>query len=387
MKSYTIYQNNEGIWCINYRDQSQRRTRKSLKTRKKSEALKLAVEFMEQVIEESRDITRFEQYADQFYKPGCPWTERRASFHRPLAANTLEKYRWYLDNRIMPFFKGMAVEEITDKTVSDFALILKYDGTTKNDIVRLVCHIIDEAVLDGIRTHGVKVMRFPKTRSSQTAISGDTIRLLWPDDLNDLYAVWNNPTMRDRNAPWAYAAMGALMLSAGLRSGEVRALAPENIELQEDFGVVYVERAFGHKLEIKGVKGEVTPGQKSRVAIIPEKTVRILRYYISLTNYSDFLFLEAGSPIDKDRINQRFRRVLTENSITERVTPHTLRFTFKSRTRVLVDEITGELLMGHSSKEMSEWYDRPVLKERAQQFIEQGVHNKMQLLWKVSEAE
>jgi hypothetical protein len=111
MKSYTIYQNNEGIWCINYRDQSQRRTRKSLKTRKKSEALKLAVEFMEQVIEESRDITRFEQYADQFYKPGCPWTERRASFHRPLAANTLEKYRWYLDNRIMPFFKGMAVEE------------------------------------------------------------------------------------------------------------------------------------------------------------------------------------------------------------------------------------------------------------------------------------
>jgi integrase len=380
---YTIYKNDASIWCINFTDPvSGKRIRKSLKTRKKAEALHRASDYWERVLIETQKKTRFETYASVFYQPGCPWTERRNKFGRPLKPQTLSKYRWNLENLIIPYFAGMSIEEITDKTVTDFALSLNYDGTTKNDIVGLVKHIIDEAVLDGIRSHGVTVMRFPKTRSKQSAITSATIHKLWPDDMDALYNVWNRPQMRDKAAPWAYATLCAIMLSGGLRSGEARALTRHHIELHNSYGIIYVEQAFDSLGVIGNLKGDRGEG-KARVALIPQKTVRLLEHYLNYASDHEYLFTESETPITKDRITQRLRRVVSENDIQERLTPHTLRFTYKSITRALLDEITGELLMGHSDRSMSEWYDRPVLKERASQFIRMGVPEKIQEVWRI----
>lgn len=376
---YTIFQNQHGTWAVNYVDLDGVRQRISLKTKKKSEALQMAKLHIEDYLNSSKQVYEFAEYANIFYQPGCPWTERKAKFNRPLKPQTLKRYRWYLDNVIIPYFAGMSLVAITDKHVSDFALSLKYDGTTKNDIVSLVKHIIDEAVLDGIRTHGVNVMRFPKSRSTYQAINTDTIKKLWPDDFSQLYDVWNTPRMKDKTGPWTYATLTGLILSAGLRSGEARGLGIQHLELFNDYGFVYVERALDRENDLSGVKGDKGEG-RARVVIIPEKTVKLLQHYLSLQQPKEFLFIEAGTPIDKNRLNKRLHVVCQANGV-ENITPHALRFTYKSRTRALVDEMTGRLMMGHRSEEMSDWYDRPVLQERARQFKLLGIDEKLQGVW------
>lgn len=385
--NYTIRPNHLGIYFVDFRDPvTGKRIRKSLKTRKQREANTLAPRVIEKYFNPS---ILFEEYAAIFFTDQCPWTQRRNAVKKPLDDQTLKKYRFYLTNYIIPYFAGMDVAKITTKQVHNFALTLKYDGTTKNNILALVKHIIDEAVLDEIRSSSIQLMRFPKTVSSQAALSQDTINALWPDDLEKMLAVWNNPKMRDKNAPLMYATMCAVMLSGGLRSGEVRALGVEHVQLFDTHGRIFIERALTGSGSIGRLKGDKRinadshfGNNKARVAIIPEKTVRLLKSWLEVRPESSFLFVEAGTPITKDRLTQRLRRIVTENAIKERVTPHTFRFTFKSRTRALIDEMTGQLLMGHSDTGMSDWYDRPVLEERAVQFEQLGIPEKIQGVWK-----
>jgi integrase len=165
------------------------------------------------------------------------------------------------------------------------------------------------------------------------------------------------------------------MVSAGLRSGEARALRPEHLEFRGNYGLVYVEQAVDARGKISGLKG----GSAARVSIFPEKTVKILERWNQIRTASPYYFNNKGRAMSNALLNKVLGRISV--GIPEHLSPHVLRFTYKSRTRALVDDVTSRLMMGHTSEKMSDWYDRPVLKERAEQFVQLGIPEKISGVW------
>ena len=100
-----------------------------------------------------------------------------------------------------------------------------------------------------------------------------------------------------------------------------------------------------------------------RIAILPEKTIRMIKMMKSIvpTSNDDFVFTYDGHPFDCSYIDYHLKDVLSKNGIDCRernISFHSTRYTYDT---LMNREISGDdlrLMIGHTSKRMTDYYDK-----------------------------
>ena len=129
--------------------------------------------------------------------------------------------------------------------------------------------------------------------------------------------------------------MMRVMLSAGLRAGEVVALKPKHIDLNSG------------RIEVREGKGA-----KDRVVFVGNGLLQELREWVERRKESEWLFSTfTGSKVDTSQLRRSVKRYAEKAGIDElaRVSPHTLRHTFATKLyRETGDIRKVQKSLGHS---------------------------------------
>jgi integrase len=181
-----------------------------------------------------------------------------------------------------------------------------------------------------------------------------------------------------------FGTLFCVTVSAGLRSGEIRALNREQISTANS-GLV-IDRAVDDLGQIGPLKKATEEDPRSRAVIIPEITLRTLERWLDRApecpDYPGLVFSYRGKPIANYYILDRFRFGLDKLKIdyeTRRLTVHCLRYTYNTRMRTLLSEQVLREFVGHRSVAMTDHYDNPILMERLIAY--QGIRPSVERFW------
>jgi len=163
-----------------------------------------------------------------------------------------------------------------------------------------------------------------------------------------------------------------LAASAGLRSGEVRAVHRDQIIAKKAPGIglvhgLIVNRAYDEEMRLGLLKKDTEEDPRHRVVIIPDRTKRILELWLKEAPSTGPIFQYHGHPLSKDHFLSRWSAGLARAGIDvkgRRLTVHALRYTFNTRMRPLLSAEVLLAFTGHRSEEMTDHYDRPHLESR-----------------------
>jgi integrase len=181
-----------------------------------------------------------------------------------------------------------------------------------------------------------------------------------------------------------FGTMFCITVSAGLRSGEIRALHRDQISIANS-GLV-INRAVDDLGQIGPLKKATAEDPRSRAVIIPEITLKMLERWLDRApecpEYPGLIFSYRRKPIANYYILDRFRFGLDRLGIDyekRRLTVHCLRYTYNTRMRTLLSEQVLREFVGHRSVSMTDHYDRPILIERLAAY--QGIRPSVEQFW------
>ncbi|MCE1159445.1 MAG: tyrosine-type recombinase/integrase [Spirochaetia bacterium] len=253
-------------------------------------------------------------------------------------------------------------------------------NSTRNSIIETMSIILREAKRARLIRIVPEFERFNRMSQHQDTLTDDELARLFPEYRDQLEKVWQLEDGRDLGTGILFGAMCCLGVSAGLRSGELRAVSADQIVRKKLpsgdmlYGLI-VDKALNSKQEVVGLKKATKDDLRVRVVVLSEKTMKILDMFLaSVPERTGQIFLHRGVLIRKETLGRRWAAGLRQAGIKtagRRMTPHSMRYTFDTRMRMLLAEQTLQEVIGHRSKEMTELYDRPHLEERLLQLSDQ----------------
>jgi len=228
---------------------------------------------------------------------------------------------------------------------------------------------------------------FKRNGRRQDTLSSEELTALFPYDEKELVKIWKRPDDMRKEQPEIALMFGTLFcvtVSAGLRSGEIRALNRDQISIANS-GLI-IDRAVDDLGHIGLLKKATEEDPRSRAVIIPEITLKMLKRWLDRVSecscYPGLVFPYHGKPIANYYILDRFHYGLKNAGIDyekRRLTVHCLRYTYNTRMRTLLSEQVLREFVGHRSAAMTDHYDRPILLERLAAY--QGVKPSVEQFW------
>jgi integrase len=326
-------------------------------------------------------------FAKDMFTEGAPHLARWAAKGKVLKRTTLIQHRHHLTGYILPRFGHQRFTEITPTLVEDFLLEQRLSNSCQNTILYTLKLIMKEARRSGIIEIIPEFEPFKRNCKRQDILSSEELTALFPFDEQELIEIWKRPDDMRKERPEIALMFGTLFcvtVSAGLRSGEIRALHRDQISIANS-GLV-IDRAVDDRGEIGPLKKATQEDPRSRAVIIPEITLKILERWLDKApecpDYPGLVFSYRGKPIANYYILDRFRFGLDRLKIdhaTRRLTVHCLRYTYNTRMRTLLSEQVLREFVGHRSVAMTDHYDRPILLERLAAY--QGVKPAVEQFW------
>jgi integrase len=222
---------------------------------------------------------------------------------------------------------------------------------------------------------------FRRRSRRQNVLELDEIEKLFPLCPGALECLWRNQTARSSyydppGTGLMFGTMFALMLSAGLRSGEARGFWLDQFRPKE--GCIVISRALDDAMVLGYPKEGTAEDPRIRVALIPERTVRIMEWFLELRGRAPgYLFTYHDHPIAGGYIEDRWERGLKAAGIDttgRKLTPHALRYTYNTLMRRRLPPDILRAIVGHVSEDMSEHYDNPAIGQMIRDLVPyQGV--------------
>jgi len=300
-------------------------------------------------------------YARDFFKwDTCRWVARQRAKKRPFSKAVADNRRGQLVNHIFPQFGHRKLRDIFAVDIEDWLVMLPLASQTKNHILYSFSIVLREAKRDGIidKNPVEDVEPMGKDFEPTLALTDEELEALFP----------NNPAQFDEIWPeFQYGAMFALMVSSGMRPGEVRALEWSSVIL--DIPAVLIVQAIDASEHIGQTKGK-----ERRGAIIPERTAALLRrWQKKCAQDTGFVFRSIhGEFHSRKSVYNRFREGLKRAEILQkrrRISMRSLRTTYNTRMRqmLLANAMPEDLLrffIGHRSVQMTDRYDNPELEAK-----------------------
>ena len=158
-----------------------------------------------------------------------------------------------------------------------------------------------------------------------------------------------------------------LTFSCGLRLGECRGLLVRQLFFEQKILLVdgFCDR---DGKRINHCKKGSEDNKKARIAPLTEKLISELKDYIWQNNKKadDFLFSIDQKAINAEHARRMFYKALKKSGIqtgNRKLVPHSLRFTYVTRMRRLLDLESTRKIAGHTSPEMTEYYTRSNLQD------------------------
>ncbi|HKL87324.1 MAG TPA: site-specific integrase [Treponemataceae bacterium] len=343
----------------------------------KREAVAFLEELLKEELTETKKIndlskTTFLTYAKDMFIEGAPHLNRWAAKGRILTRQTIAQYRRLLTYYLLPRFGHLTFQEIKPTALEDYLLELPLSNSYRNTIMYTLKLVMREARRAGVIEIIPELEPFKRNGRRQDTLSGQELAALFPYDYDELIRVWSRPKHMKKEPdaiPLMFGTIFCLTVSAGLRSGEARAIHRDQI-CESRSGLI-IDRALDDRGVIGGLKKATTEDPRSRAVIIPEITMRMLTRWLSIApeadNYPGLVFPYHDKPLASDFFLSRFRYGLDNIGIdytTRRLTIHCLRYTYNTRMRTLLSEQVLRDFVGHRSIAMTDHYDNPILLER-----------------------
>jgi integrase len=327
------------------------------------------------------------EFAKDMFTNGADHIKRWIEKGYVLKPQTIDQYRRHLAKYILPQFGKFRFTEITPTAVEDFLLEQQLSNSCRNTILYTLKLVMREARRAGVFEIIPEFEPFKRNGKRQDTLSGEELTRLFPFDEQELVEIWKRPDdMRKERSEIAlmFGTLFCVAVSAGLRSGEARAIHQDQISIANS-GLV-IDRALDDLGQIGPLKKATKEDPRSRAVIIPEITLKMLERWLDRApecpDYPGLVFSYRGKPIASYYILDRFRFGLDKLKIdheTRRLTVHCLRYTYNTRMKT---ELPGEVLrefLGHRSVEMTDHYDNPILLERLKAF--QDMRSAVENFW------
>jgi integrase len=316
------------------------------------------------------------EFARDMFTHGAAHLKRWIEKGFVLKTQTIAQHRRHLTKYILPRFGKLRFTEITPTKVEDFLLEQQLSNSSRNTILYTLQLVMREAKRAGVFEIVPEFEPFKRKSKRQDTLSGEELLKLFPYDEQELIEIWKRPDGMKKEQPEIALMFGTLFcvaVSAGLRSGEARAIHRNQISMA-DSGLV-IDRALDDLGQIGPLKKATEEDPRSRAVIIPEFTLQMLERWLDRApecpDYPGLVFSYRGKPIANYYILDRFRFGLDRMKIdheTRRLTVHCLRYTYNTRMKT---KVPGDILrefLGHRSVEMTDHYDNPFLLERLRAF-------------------
>jgi integrase len=311
-------------------------------------------------------------FAKDMFIEDAPHLKRWAAKGMVLKPHTVVQHRRDLIKYILPGFGHLHFEEITPTMVEDFLLDQRLSNSTRNTILYTFKLVMREARRSGVIGMIPEIEAFKRNSKRQNTLSGEELLTLFPGDETEFIKIWKRPDDMRKERPELALMFGTLFCvtaSAGLRSGEARALFRDQVSI-ENSGLI-IDRAIDEDGNIGLLKKATEEETRARAVVIPGMTMKILeRWFERMPNCSSFpnlVFPYHEKPITGYYILDRFRYGLKNAGIdyeSRRLTVHCLRYTYNTRMKTLLSAQLLREFLGHRAASMTDHYDNPILMER-----------------------
>jgi integrase len=147
--------------------------------------------------------------------------------------------------------------------VEDYLLEQMLSNSSRNTILYTLKLVMREAKRDGIIDMVPEFEPFKRSSKRQDVLSGEELEGLFPDDEKELIRIWKrSDDMRKEQDEIAlmFGTIFCVAVSAGLRSGEARALHRDQISIEN--GGLAIDRA----VDDLGLIGPLKEGNRGRSA-------------------------------------------------------------------------------------------------------------------------
>ena len=276
----------------------------------------------------------------------------------------------HLRNYILPKFSDIFLNELEAVDIDNWLIKLtnnktgeKLSGQTRNHIFNTFNIILAEAKRQKLITANPidEIERLANKFRKRDTLTINEIKQLFPKDEVELLHIWKR---------LYFAALYYLMLTSGLRSGEIRALLWAHI----------IWNMSGILVQL-AVKADNTIGlpksNEIRGVLLPERTMKMLLWWKKQTPFSkpeNLLFYgkDGTTPVNKKTVSKNFKPALLRSGIDihgRNLVAHSLRHTYNTRMRNVLTEAMLQYMAGHRSKAMTDRYDQATAEDRLKQFL------------------
>lgn len=253
-----------------------------------------------------------------------------------LRHTTRTSYRNAIDLRILPFFKGMRLEDISTNTIQAFYNKHEWMAHSSIHQMSVILHqVFDLAVEDG---H----MKFNPTESKRLFMKGSKQKreALRDCDVKEIMDKLSLLEAKDR-IPLA------ILLYTGVRRGEALGLRWENLDWKK--GVIHIEQAVTF-LNNQPVLGETKSDAGIRTVPFDERLMDVLRPYRQIVG---FIVGDGITPMTERTFTRMWQRIDRTIDL-HGATPHTFRHTYITLAASSgIDVKTLQSIAGHSDIKMT----------------------------------
>ncbi|MDR2898370.1 MAG: hypothetical protein LBU99_06090, partial [Spirochaetaceae bacterium] len=298
--------------------------------------------FRQDLLEEKRkaELRRktLSDFAGKMFLEDSHHLARLRAKGRIMKPQTISQHRRHLVNYLIRKFGRLTMDKIRPAAVEDFLLEQKLSNSCRNTIMYTMKLVLQEAKREGIIEAVPEFEPFKRTGRRQNVLSAEELAVLFPYDFDELVRIWRRPgnVKEPDEIALMFGTLFCVTVSAGLRSGEIRALHRDQIAIPNS-GLI-IDRAIDERGKVGLLKKATEEDPRSRAVIIPEITLKILERWLRRIpecedfspQYPGLIFSYHGKPIANYYILDRFRFGLKNAGIdyeTRRLTVHCLRYT------------------------------------------------------------
>ena len=318
--------------------------------------------------------TKLKNYAKDFFIwDRCEWIRRQHAKGRPFAKTMAAIRKGHLENYVFPELGDVSLADLNPVMIENWLVSLPLANQTKNHIMYTLNIVLGEAKRENLIPFNPvsDVEPMAVEHVERDVFTLQELKKLFPSDREKLLEIW-------KGLKWA--ALFNLLASAGIRSGEARALRWSS--------VLWDRKAI---LVLKAVKADGAIGETKTKAqrgiFIPNMTADLLEDWHELTPFRDpdhLVFYGPGPeiPMERGTVLAHFRPALVRAEIPiegRNLVVHSFRHTYNTIMRkVLPLEILQEFT-GHRSVKMTDHYDHPALEDRLKKL--QGHKKLIEKVW------
>lgn len=351
-------------WYFWYYDENHKQIRKSCGTNGKPCLLKREAELFINSLDDSdlkppKETLNFKQFCGGMFLQNSKYLVKCKNKGREITEKTRRQKQSNLEN-FLERFGDMPVNSVDEKDIDNWLLEFDRSNSWRNSHLETANEIFRELYTYHLIDRLPVFERFKVSKiSTKGILYPEEITALFPSDVEAMCKIWNKENGDPKYYNYMFATMFFLLLTSGMRSGEIQALQ-ESQFIAPDTIIVNAMISDGKRVD--HLKKGSKDNKKWRVVILPDRAVKMLEHLKTIqVKSTDYVFEYHNHPVSGNYMNKRFQYCLNNFGIDTKernISIHSLRFTNDTMSLRKISKEDLRLMLGHTQEIMTDYYDR-----------------------------